>query len=52
MRELKYRVYDPNLKKLVYFDLHNIMTDQKFIVYGFLLIISYHHQLNKEQKLL
>ena len=24
MREYKFRVYDPNQKKLVYFDLHNI----------------------------
>ena len=24
MRELKYRVYDPSQKKLLYFDLHNI----------------------------
>jgi len=24
MRELKYRVYDPSQKKLIYFDLHNI----------------------------
>ena len=29
MRELKYRVYDPNLKKLVYFDLYNIIVLNK-----------------------
>ena len=31
MRELKYRVYDPNLKKLVYFDLHNIIVADRLL---------------------
>jgi uncharacterized phage protein (TIGR01671 family) len=31
MRELKYRVYDPNQKKLVYFDLHNITVSDNLL---------------------
>ena len=31
MRELKFRVYDSNQKKLVYFDLHNIIVPDRLL---------------------
>ncbi len=31
MREIKFRVYDPNQKKLVYFDLHNITVPDRLL---------------------
>jgi len=31
MREIKFRVYDPNQKKLVYFDLHNITVADRLL---------------------
>jgi len=31
MRELKFRVYDSNQKKLVYFDLHNVIVPDRLL---------------------